>query len=294
MAIIYKKNLTEKIMDILIYSILFILTLITLYPMLYTLSMSISSDIAVVQNKVFLLPKGFSLNGYELILRNSELWRSYANTILYTVTGTTLNVFLTIMAAYPLSRKNFFLRNKLMFFIVITMFFQGGLIPRFILIKNIGLYNNPLVMILPTAIITFNLIITRTFMSSIPGSLHEAAKIDGANDIRTLISIIIPLCAPIIAVLIIFYAVGHWNRYFDALLFLPNKDFQPLQIYLRKILVIGQDDALMDTELGFEQTALAIKIKYCVIIVSTLPILCVYPFMQKHFVKGVMIGAVKG
>jgi putative aldouronate transport system permease protein len=289
-----RKSKLEMIMSCIIYGVMIAVLCITVYPIFYTMSMSISDDLHVIKNSVWLLPKGFTLNGYELVFENPDVWRSYYNTIWYTVIGTLINVLLTVISAYPLAQKQFFARKALMFFAAFTMFFSGGIIPLFILINKLGMYNTRWAMILPGAISAWNLIIARTFMMSIPYSLQESAKIDGANEIKILFRIIIPLCMPIIAVLTIFYAVFHWNSFFNALLFIPDTKLQPLQIYLRKVLVLGQSDALLDTVPGISRTAIGVKIRYCVIVVSILPILCVYPFFQKHFVKGVMIGAIKG
>lgn len=286
---------SDKAFDITNYILLAIISFLMLYPFIYTLSMSISNPIYAVQNVIKLLPKGFSIESYKLVFRDSEVWESYYNTLWYTGVGTLINVFFTVLSAYPLSKKRFFLRNTLMIYVAITMFFSGGLIPGFILISQLGLYGTRWAIVLPGAISAWNLILARTFFEGIPESLDEAAFIDGATHTRTLISIYLPLSMPIIAVLTLFYAVGHWNSYFSALLYLPDKALHPMQLYLRKVLTLGNTDTIgSQMAIGFERSLATMQLKYTVVIVTILPIICVYPFLQKYFVKGVMIGAIKG
>jgi putative aldouronate transport system permease protein len=269
--------------------------IVTLYPFVYVLSMSISEPIYVISQSVWLWPKGFSLGSYKLVFENPEIFRSYYNTIWYAVVGTIVNVVMTVLAAYPLSRPHFVLRKPLTFFIAFTMFFSGGLIPLFILVRQLGLYNTRWSLILPGAVSAWYVIIARTFFtSSIPESLHESARLDGAGEGTILMRIILPLSTPIISVLALFYAVGHWNAYFAALVFLPNKDLQPLQLYLVRVLIQFSEEFLREMGTGLERTSYAQQLKYSVIIVAILPIICIYPFVQKYFVKGVMIGAIKG
>ena len=297
----YSKNIGSLIYDIFIHiNMLFVLA-ITLYPFIYTLSMSISKPIYAAQNSVYLFPKGLSLESYRIVMQNGEIWKAYYNTIWYTVVGTIINVLLTMISAYPLSRKTYFARDFLLKMVALTMFFGGGLIPSFILIRDLHLYNTRWAMILPGAISAWNLIIARTYLQTIPDSLHESAKIDGANDILILFKIILPLSMPVIAVLTLYYAVGHWNSYFNAMLYLPNNDLQPLQIYLRKVLILQSQQGVTDSNSSavqissaFDRSLAMVQLKYSVIIVTILPILTVYPFLQKYFVKGVMIGAIKG
>jgi putative aldouronate transport system permease protein len=256
--------------------------------------MSISSPEHVLQQDIWFLPKGFSVGAYKLVFENPDVWRAYYNTIWYTLVGTTINVFMTVIGAYPLSRKNLIGRNFFTFFITFTMFFSGGLIPSFLLIKNLGLYNTRWAMVLPGAVSAWYIIIARTyFQSSIPDGLIDAAKIDGCNDISILFRIVIPLSAPIIAVLALFYAVGHWNSFFNALLYLPDKNLQPIQIYLVRVLIQASPELIGQIQDEFARSAYFIQLKYAVIIITILPIICVYPFLQKYFVKGVMIGAIK-
>ncbi|WP_127581506.1 carbohydrate ABC transporter permease [Paenibacillus koleovorans] len=267
---------------------------ICLYPLIFVFSMSISDPLSAAKQEVWLWPKGFSLQSYKLVADNPDLWRAYANTIFYTVVGTVINVVVTILLAYPLSRRSFVIRVPLTLFIVFTMLFKGGIIPTFILINKLGLYDTRWILLLLGAVGVWYVIIARTFFESIPDTLIESAKLDGANDMGILWRIVTPLSMPIVAVLILFYAVEHWNSYFSALIYLPSKELQPLQLYLVKVLV-ENTQSLADSILMSEEKSLAImQVKYAIIIVSTLPILCIYPFLQKYFVQGVMIGAIKG
>ena len=279
--------------DAVIVFLLFFIIVITLYPFIYVLSMSISDPIYAIKQEIWLLPKGFSLGAYKMCFENPDIWNSYYNTIWYAVVGTCINILMTIIAAYPLSRRTFFAKDFFMMGIAFTMFFGGGLIPAFLLIKNLGLYNTRWAMVIPGAVGAYYIIIARTYFETIPESLQESAKIDGANDITILFRIFIPLCKPIIAVLILFYAVGHWNSYFSALIYLPNVKLQPLQLYLVKILIQNQMSMMSGMTDQYERTLYAVQLKYAAIIVSILPIICTYPFLQKYFVKGVMIGAIK-
>ena len=289
----YRLSPGEQVFDILTNILLFMVMAITLYPFIYVLSMSISDPIYVVQQAIWLLPKGFALKAYKLVFENSDIWQAYYNSIWYTVIGTAVNVGLTITTAYPLSRRNFFAAKPVMLMIVFTMYFSGGLIPSFILVNNLGLYNTRWAIILPVAISAFNVILARTFFANIPESLSESAKIDGANDISIVIRIIIPLSGPIIAVLILFYAVSRWNSYFTAMLYLPDSKLQPVQLYLVKILVQNQANLIKNVSEQFDRSMILTQVKYAAIIIVILPILMVYPFVQKYFVKGVMLGAIK-
>lgn len=289
-----KKSTGEKMFEGIIYVLLLLIILITLYPFIYVFSSSISDPNEVAAQNVWLFPKGFSLESYKMAFENPDLWQSYYNTIWYTVVGTALNVLVTVLGAYPLSRRNFFGRSFFMVFIAITMFFGGGLVPMFILVKNLKLYNTRWAIILPGLVATWNLIIARVyFQSSIPESLPEAAEIDGCTDIGILFRIVLPLSFPILAVLTLYYAVGHWNSYFSALIYLPNKRLQPVQVYLTKVLIEQTEEALGGMEEISSRSMYAIQMRHTIIIIVTLPILCVYPFLQKYFVKGVMIGAIK-
>ncbi len=280
--------------DMIVRTIMVIISAVTLYPFIYVISMSISSPMSVLNQEVFLFPKGFSIKSYGLLFENKEIWQSYYNTLWYTAVGTSVNMVMTVLAAYPLSRKSFCGRNSLTFFITFTMFFSGGLIPLYITINKLGLYDTRWAMILPGAVSAFNIIIARTYFQGIPDSLYESAYIDGANDIRILRSIILPLSKPIISVLAMFYAVGHWNSFFPATLYLPSKELQPIQIFLRKILIMENGEMAGDMSIGIERSQIIEQLKYSSIVITILPIILIYPFLQKHFIKGVMVGAIKG
>ena len=242
-----------------------------------------------------LKPTGHNATCYEKIFENTKIWRSYSNTIFYTVVGTTINVILTMMLAYPLSRKNFFARKPLTLFVMFTMYFQGGLIPTYLWMNDLHLYNTPWVMVLLPAINVFNLIIAINYISnSIPEELYEAASIDGCSHIRYFFSIVLPLSKTIVVVLVLYYGVAHWNEFMNGLIYLRDEGLYPLQLTLRNILLQNQASGLGDVDSIIEQQKAAELIKYGVIIVSTLPVLVIYPFLQKHFAKGVMVGSVKG
>jgi putative aldouronate transport system permease protein len=288
---------SDKLFDIINIGLLIIITLIFLYPLLFVLSASISDPVRVTQGDVWLWPKGFNLDAYTTVFANKEILIGYRNTILYTVVGTIVNVCMTIAAAYPLSRKDFYGRTLLTILFTFTMFFSGGLIPTYLVVNKLGLLNHFWVMILPNAISMFNVFLMRTFFqNSIPEELHEAAKIDGARKITTLIRIVLPLSAPIIAVMVLFYAVDYWNSYFNALIYLSDRSKFTLQLFLREILVQNQTAALIQPGQNFalKQALMAQSIKYALIIIANLPVLLLYPFAQRYFVQGVMIGAIKG
>jgi putative aldouronate transport system permease protein len=288
-------KLSDKIIDVIIHILLIFSAFITLYPFIYVLSMSISSPDEVMKQNIILFPKGFSIESYKIVFKNKMFWQSYYNTIWYTVVGTTINVVMTIIAAYPLSKKRFIHRNFFMLMISFTMFFGGGLIPLYILVSILGMYNTRWAIVIPGAVSAWYVIITRTFFQSIPESLEESAIIDGASDYKILTQIYLPLSKAILAVLVLFHAVGHWNSFFSAMIFLSDGSKQPLQIYLRRILI--EVSAEIQRNLpgsSYERAAYGIQLKYSSIIVTILPIICVYPFLQKYFVKGVMIGSIKG
>lgn len=285
----------ERWFDIVIYSVAAVIMLIVLYPLLFVVSASFSDPAKVLGGEVWLLPKGVTLDAYINILQNDKIWTGYGNSILYTAVGTTINILMTLLAAYPLSRPDLPLRKGLMLIVTLTMFFSGGLIPTYLLVKDLGMVDTMWALIIPGAVSTYNLIVMRTyFQSSIPWELQEAAHIDGCSNWRLLVSIILPLSKPILAVMVLFYAVGHWNSFFNALIYIRREEMYPLQLVLREILLISQSDAV-DGSVGLEdKVLLAESIKYAVIIVSSLPVLIMYPFVQRHFVKGVMIGSIKG
>lgn len=295
MAIRYAQSKGERFATIVLYVTMFVILFITIYPFIYVVSMSISDPVAVISRKVWLWPVGFSTDAYRLVFQNDSVWRAYYNTFWYTIVGTLVNVTMTVLAAYPLSRKTFVGRKPIMGMIVITMFFSGGLIPTFILINQLGLYNTRWVMIFPSAVSAFLIIIARTFFQSIPQAYIEAAKLDGANDIGILWKIVLPLSRPILAVLALFYAVGHWNAFFTPLVYLPSPKLQPMSLFLTRVLI--QDDQTIAGSGGvvdtYARSMLAIQLPYALIVVVTVPIVLVYPFLQKHFAKGVMLGGLK-
>lgn len=288
-----KKMIYQRTGLFFIYLVMWLVIFITLYPFIYVFSMSVSDPMSVLKQEVWLLPKGFHLNSYKKVFKSTELWIHYGNTIWYTVVGTLVNMVVTLLGAYPLSRKNMYMRKPIMFFITFTMFFSGGIIPLFIVVNKLGLYDSRWSMILPVAVNAWNLIIARTYIEGLPEGLVESARLDGANDFQILRRIIIPLSKPIIAVLSLFAAVGHWNAYFNAVLFLPSPEKQPLQIYLQKLLINMSDVAGGNSQFGLARSMEVIQLRYSTIIVVILPIICVYPFLQKYFVQGVMIGAIK-
>lgn len=279
-----------------IYGISFLILLIVLYPLVFVLSASFSNPNLVIEGQVWLLPKGFNLNAYRQVFMDQMILTGYKNTILYTVVGTVVNLFLTVLLAFPLSRKDLPGRNWVMFFVTFTMFFHGGLIPTYILIKNLKLIDSFWVMVFPTAISTYNMIVMRTyFQNSIPFELMESAFIDGCNNFRLLWSIVLPLSKPILAVIGLFYAVGHWNAFFNAMIYFNDERKYPLQLILRNILLQNQFEEMGTDVFDLQdRVLLAESIKYAVIVVSSLPVLLLYPFIQRYFVKGVMIGALKG
>lgn len=274
-----------------------LLTLLVLYPLIYILSCSFSSGIAVSSGKVVLLPVDFNFDGYRRVFENNRVWIGYRNTIAYTVVGTLYNVVMTILVAYPLARRKLPCKGVFTFLYTFTMLFSGGLIPTYLVIRSLHLLNTFWVMILPGAVGVTQMIVTRTFFkSTIPEELLEAAQIDGCDDYRFLLQFVLPLSKAIIAVIAMQYAVGYWNTYFGAFIYLSNKNLYPLQIFLREILVMNQIDTseIVDPETAEMMQGMAELLKYALIVVATVPILCVYPFVQKFFINGVMIGSLKG
>ena len=286
----------EKCFQVFNYVFMVCFVAITLYPMLYVLFASVSRPELIAGHTGLLLrPLGFTGGAYEMVFRNPMLLRAYGNTLLYMTVGTIINLIMTTLGAFVLSRKEFMLKVPIMMMIVFTMFFSGGLIPTYLLVISLGLGNTLWALVLPSAISSFNLIIMRTYFNNIPDGFEEAARIDGANDFLILIRIILPLSMPIIAVMILFYGVGHWNSWFSAMIYLRNREMFPLQLILREILILADTrDMMIGVDAGIDREPVAEIIKYATIIVATVPILCAYPFLQRFFVKGVMIGGVKG
>lgn len=291
------RSLRDRWFETVNIALLALLSAAVLYPLLFVISASVSNPSAVLAGDMWLWPVDISLTGYRKVLENKELLTGYGNTILYTAVGTTVNLIMTVLAAYPLSRSQLWGRNAITALLVFTMFFSGGLIPAYMVVKTLGLNNTMWALILPGAVSVWNIFITRTFFqSSIPGELQEAASIDGCSDTGILLRIVLPLSAPILAVMVLFYAVGHWNAYFNALIYLTDRKLYPLQLFLREILIQGQMEQMVNS--GDSSHAQAIMdeeaIKYAAVVVTNLPIFMLYPFLQKYFVKGVMIGALKG
>jgi putative aldouronate transport system permease protein len=293
-----KRTFGSQLFDTLNSLLLIIIALTCLYPMLYVLFASFS-DPALLSSHTGALfkPLGFSTVGYKIVFQNPNIRIGYLNTFIYVVAGTILNIAATAVGAYVLSRKNLMFQKPLMIMIVITMYFSGGLIPEFLLIKNLGLYNTRLALIIPTMIATWNLIVMTTSFRNVPDSLEESAKIDGANDIVILFRIILPVTKATIAVMILFFAVAQWNSWFNAMIYLRDRDLFPLQLLLREILIANSvgGNVLEGATISDDDKALVyVVIQYCTIIVATVPILFIYPFCQKYFMKGVMLGSIKG
>ena len=287
----------DLVFDLINTSLLGVLLIVVLYPLLYVVCASLSDPESVLQGSMWLLPKGFTLDAYKRVFENNDILIGYRNTVLYTLVGTAVNLIMTICAAYPLSRKDFYGRNAMTVFIAFTMFFNAGLIPNYIVITGLGLRNSFWVMIIPGAVTVMNLIIMRTFFqNSIPEELYEAAFMDGCTNIQALFRIVLPLSRPVIAVMVLFYGVMHWNAFFNALIYLTDRSKYPLQLILREILIQNRISDMIDasSESIYRQQLLYETLKYAVIIVSSLPVLAIYPVLQRHFVKGVMVGAIKG
>jgi len=286
-------NNDDRLFHTINYMLTGIALFLTLYPLFLVVISSFSSPEYVLNGKVWLYPKGFTLDGYIKIFEDTRIWVGYMNTILYAFVGTGISLFATLPAAYALSRKDLVFRNFFMFFFTFTMFFSGGLIPTFLLVRDLGMYDTFWVMVIPSAVGIWNLILARTFiMNEIPDELYESAAIDGCSNIRFFVSIVLPLSKAIIAVISLYCIVGHWNNYFNALIYLKSSAKYPLQLFLRDILIVNNNVE----ELGADEALSNIVevIKYGVIIVSIIPLVLIYPFLQKYFVKGVMVGSLKG
>ena len=286
----------DRFFDILNTIFLLAIMVIVIYPLIIILSSSVSDPLAVMNGEVWLLPVRPTLKAYVAVFTHRQILSGYANTVLYTVCGTTVGVILTILAAYPLSRKDFYGRNIIMAILTFTMLFGGGLIPSYLLNKSLGFVDNRLSLILLGSFSVYNVIITRTFLkNNLPDELLEAAQIDGCNDFKFIWKIVLPLSSTIIAILVLFYAVGHWNSYYNAIIYIRSASKFPLQIVLRNILILSQLNAQdMDISVTAKLQGMQDLIKYALIVVATAPILMLYPFVQKYFVKGIMIGSLKG
>ncbi|SFQ47780.1 carbohydrate ABC transporter permease [Caldicoprobacter faecalis] len=286
----------DKIFDTVNIIILTLVLVIILYPLIFVVSASFSDPVRVLQGQVWLWPKGFNIESYKLVFSHDQIMIGYRNTIFYTLLGTFINLVMTTLGAYPLSRRDFRARSFFTFIFVFTMFFSGGLIPTYLVVKQLGLLDTIWALLLPGAVSVWNMTIMRNyFQTSIPFELQESAMIDGCGNLSLLLKIVLPLSIPIIAVMIIFYGVGHWNSFFNALIYLTDQNKYPLQLVLRSILIkeetaemIAADDSVIRRQMMAE------ILKYAAIIVASLPVLLLYPFLQKYFVHGIMVGALKG
>lgn len=289
----------SRMATVLIYVVTAGICFITLYPFYYVLIQSFADPTEVVAGTCWIWPKNYYWGSYELVVRDVDMWKSYAYTIFYVVAGTVLNLITAVMGAYPLSIPGLYGRNILVKFLIIPMYFGGGLIPTFLLMTQLHLYNNIWAMIIPGAVSIWNIILVRTFFLTIPASLKESAMLDGAGHIRIIVSIIVPLSKPVLAVIAIYTIVGIWNSWFNAMIYLPNPELHPLQFYLYRVMIQQSVDLTKlvgPTELreAIKQIMANFQLKYALIIFTTLPVIFTYPFFQKYFVKGVMLGSLKG
>jgi putative aldouronate transport system permease protein len=291
-----KEAPVDRVFLVAVYILLAVALIIVVLPLLYILSSSFSSPEAVSAGRVFLWPVDFSVAGYQALLGNQQIITGYVNSLIYAIGGTLISTTLTIMIAYPLSRKAFMGRNVIMLLVLFTMLFQGGLIPLYMVVQNLGLLDTRWAMVLPQAVAVWQVIIARTyFRTAIPDELAEAAEIDGCSDLRFLWSVVIPLAKPMIAVIALMYGIFQWNAYFDALIYLKSPDLYPLQLVLRNILILNtQSTGVADVAVQMERERMADLLKYSLIVVASIPVLLIYPFVARYFTKGVMIGAVKG
>lgn len=292
-----KDSRSDRVFYTTVNVVMFVVLLIVLIPLINVVASSFSSGRAIQGGRVFLWPVEPSLQGYRTVFAYKTVVSGYLNSIQYMVIGTVLNVAITLLCAYPLARRTLPFRNFFMFLFTFTMYFGGGLIPSYLQVKSLGLLNTMWALILPGVLSVYNMIITRTFIqNSIPHEMLEAAQIDGCNDIRFFFTMVLPLSKAIVAVITLYYAVGHWNSWFSAFLYLSDRELYPLQLILRDILVVSQIDLTLidDPELIDQMLGLADLLKYSLIVIATLPMMCIYPFVQKFFIKGVMIGSIKG
>jgi len=291
-----RKTLSDRLFDLCNTALFIVVLIMILYPLYFILIASVSDPVAVNSGKVWFWPADISWKGYAAIVNHQQIWIGYRNSLFYAVLGSGISTAVTISGGYALSRKDLFGRKIIMLFILFTMFFQGGLIPTYILVKNLGLLDTIWAMVIPGAVSAFQIVIVRTFFQqTIPDELLEASMVDGCNNLRFFFRIVLPLSLPIIAVIVLFNAVAQWNSYFKALIYLSSEELQPLQIILRRILIENQSSEMMgDLNSAQEKAKQAELVKYGLVIVASLPMLVLYPFLQKYFVKGMMIGSVKG
>lgn len=290
-----KRTIGEITFDTVNNIFLLFITIITIYPFLYILFASLSDPLKVIQNeKILFLPSGFNIGAYKAVFKNPNVISGFKNTLIYVVLGTALNMILTMFGAYALSKKDLYGLKVFMILITFTMFFSGGLIPTYLLVKKLQFIDTIWAIIIPNAISTWNLIIMRTSFQSVPESIPESAKIDGANDIIILFKLIIPISIPVIAVIILYYAVAHWNSWFSASIYLRDRELYPIQLILREILILNNTDNMMMGASALDTQPIGETIKYATTIIATIPIITIYPFLQRYFVKGIMIGSLKG
>lgn len=288
-----KRTRGERVFEVFNLIFLTLVMVVTLYPFLHVLFASLSNpNLLSAHTGILTRPLGWSLDAYRAVLANPDIYSGYGNTLFLVVVGTACSMLITILSAYVLSRRGYALRRAFNFVATFTMFFSGGLIPFYLQVKALGLLDTRWALIFPTMMSTYNLIVLRTAFSSIPGSLEEAARIDGANDFLILFRVILPLSGPSIAVMVLFYGVGYWNSWFYSMVFLRDRELYPLQLILREILIMASADSMVDMDIN-DRAIVSQTIKYATIIVSTVPVLLIYPFLQKYFVQGMMIGAVK-
>jgi len=293
----YRGSKEDRILYALVNLFVTLFFLAVLYPLIYVVASAFSAPKAVLAGKVFLWPVEFGVEGFKIVFQYKAVFTSFLNSVFYSILGTSINLFMTMIAAYALSRRTLPFRNTLMMLFTFTMFFNGGMIPNYMLMRNLQLIDTVGALVLPGAISVYNLIIARTFIqSSIPNELLEAAQIDGCNDFRYFFQMVIPLSKTIIAVLAVYYVVGHWNSWFNAFLYINTRAKYPLQLVLREILIGNSFDAdrSMDPELVQKMQGMADLMKYSLIVIASAPMMIVYPFAQKFFIKGVMLGSIKG
>lgn len=291
---VYEKSASSRLLDTLITLIMILVVLATLYPFYYLTIVSLSHGNAVLRGDVRLWPVGLTLESYALVFHDPAVPRSLMNSVRYTAVGTLINLVMTSLCAYPLARPRFSGRKVLTWVVSLTMFFSGGLIPLYLVVMQLGIKNSMWALVLPWAINVWNMFILRTGFQQIPEEVYEAATIDGANDLQTMVQVILPLSKPVLATLLMFYAVGHWNEFFNALIFLDDRNLYPIQLVMRNIVILGQFEQTNQLGAAADFAVVEQTLRYATIMVSTLPILAVYPFVQKYFVRGVMIGAIKG
>jgi len=296
MAQMNRKTRADRIFDVVNITFLSLLLIAVIYPLIFVISASFSEPLRVLQGEVWLLPKGLNVEGYKLVFSHDQILTGYRNTIFYTLLGTSINLIMTILGAYPLSRRDFRGRSFFSVLFLFTMFFSGGLIPTYLVMKQLGLVNTIWALVIPGAVSVWNLTIMRNFFqTSIPFELQESAMIDGCGNMALLWRIVLPLSTPIIAVMVMFYGVGHWNAFFNALIYLSDEKKYPLQLVLRSILIQEQTNEMIAADdSAIRRQMMAEIIKYAGIVIASIPVLMLYPFLQKYFVHGIMVGAIKG